>query len=134
MKLVISDPKTGKAYQKEISDEEAQIFIGKKIGDEVDLSPIGLSGYVAVIRGGTDKDGFPMRPDVHGTGRKSVLIGSGPGIRKKSLKYKGERRRKTVRGNTVAEDIAQLNLKIVKEGKQKLEEIFGGGEGEAQAS
>lgn len=134
MKLVISDPNTGKAYQKEISDEEAQLFFGKKIGDEVDLSPIGLSGYVAVIRGGTDKDGFPMRKDVHGTGRKSVLIGSGPGIRKKNLKYKGERRRKTVRGNTVAEDIAQLNLKIVKYGERALEEIFGGGEGEAQAS
>ncbi len=135
MKLVISDPKTGKAYQKEISDEEAEIFFGKKIGEEVDLSPIGLNGYVAVIRGGTDRDGFPMRADVHGTGRKSVLIGSGPGIRKKRLKYKGERRRKTVRGNTVAADIAQLNLKIVKEGAKKLEEIFGGGEeGEAQAS
>ena len=133
MKIVISDPKTGRAYQRELSDEEARLFYGKKIGEEVDLSPIGLSGYVAVIRGGTDRDGFPMRKDVHGTGRKAVLIGSGPGIRKKSLKYKGERRRKTVRGNTVAEDIAQLNLKIVKYGEKKLEEIFGVSEGEAQA-
>jgi len=133
MKIVISDPKTGRAYQKEISDEEAQIFYRKRIGEEVDLTPIGLPGYVAVIRGGTDKDGFPMRKDVHGTGRKAVLIGSGPGIKKKNLKYKGERRRKTVRGNTVAEDIAQLNIKIVKYGEKKLEEIFGAGEGEAQA-
>jgi len=133
MKLVISDPKTGKAYQKEISDAEAEALYGKKIGDEVDLSPFGLSGYVAIIRGGTDNAGFPMRPDVHGTGHKKVLIGSGVGISKKSLKYKGERRRKTVRGNTVAEDIAQLNLKIVKYGNKPLEEIFGG-EGEAQAS
>ncbi len=133
MKLVISDPKTGKAYQKEISDQDAQLFFGKKIGEVVDLSPLGLAGYKAEIRGGTDKDGFPMRKDVHGTGRKSVLIGSGPGIRKRSLKYKGERRRKTVRGNVVAEDIAQLNLKIVEHGQKPLEEIFGG-EGEAQAS
>lgn len=133
MKIVISDPKTGRAYQKEVSDEEAQIFYRKRIGEEVDLTPVGLPGYVAVIRGGTDKDGFPMRSDVHGTGRKAVLIGSGPGIRKRNLKYRGERRRKTVRGNTVAEDIAQLNIKIVKYGEKKLEEIFGVSEGEAQA-
>ncbi len=131
MKLVISDPKTGKAYQKELSEEEAQMFYGKKIGDKIDLSPIGLKGYVVEIRGGTDKDGFPMRPDVHGVGRKRVLISSGPGVRK--LK-KGERRRKTVRGNTVAEDIAQLNVKVVEYGERPLEEILGGKEeGEAQA-
>jgi len=132
MKIIISDPKTGRAYQKEINDDEAQPFYRKTIGDEVDLSPMGLTGYVASIQGGTDKDGFPMRKDVHGTGRKAVLIGSGQGIKRKRLKYKGERRRKTVRGNTVAEDIAQLNIKIVKYGDKEMGEIFGVGEGEAK--
>ncbi len=130
MKLVISDPKTGKAYQKELSEEESQMFYGRKIGDEIDLSPIGLTGYVVKITGGTDRDGFPMRPDVHGTGRKRVLLSAGPGVR--GLK-KGERKRKTVRGNVVAEDIAQLNVKVIKYGEKPLEEIFGAKEGEAEA-
>ena len=133
MKLVISVPKTGKAFQKEISDEEAKMFYGLKIGDVVDLSPLGFKGYKAKITGGTDKDGFPMRPDVHGTGRKKVLLSKGPGVRK--LK-KGERVRKTVRGNVVAEDIEQLNLVIVEEGETPIEELMGGGKeesGEAQA-
>lgn len=134
MKIVISDPKTGKAYQKELDNEGAQLFYRKRIGEEVDLTPIGLAGYVAVVRGGTDKDGFPMRQDVHGVGRKSILIGSGPGLKKKNMKYKGERRRKTVRGDTVAEDVAQLNIKIVKYGEKKLEEIFGADEGASEAS
>ncbi len=124
MKLVISDPKTGKAFQREIG-EEASMFYGLKIGDEVDLSPIGLTGYKAKITGGTDRDGFPMRPDVHGTGRKKVLLSGGPGVRR--LK-KGERVRKTVRGNTVAEDIEQLNLVITTHGEKPLEELIGGGE------
>ena len=133
MKLVISVPKTGKAFQKEISDEEAKMFYGLKIGDVVDLSPLGFKGYKAKITGGTDKDGFPMRPDVHGTGRKKVLLSRGPGVRK--LK-KGERIRKTVRGNVVAEDIEQLNLVIVEEGETPIEELMGSGKeesGEAQA-
>ncbi len=130
MKLVISVPRTGRAFQKEISEEEARMFYGLKIGDVVDLSPLGLKGYKAKITGGTDKDGFPMRPDVHGTGRKRVLLSGGPGVR--GLK-KGERVRKTVRGNVVAEDIEQLNLVIVEEGETPVEELMGGGEGEAEA-
>ncbi len=131
MKLVISVPKTGRAFQKEIGEEEARMFYGLKIGDEVDLSPLGLKGYRARITGGTDKDGFPMRPDVHGTGRKKVLLSGGPGVRK--LK-KGERVRKTVRGNTVAEDIEQLNLVIVKEGETPIEELLGGSPEEGGSS
>ncbi len=125
MKIVISVPRLGKAVQKEISDDEASIFIGRKIGDIVDLTPIGLEGYKVKITGGTDKDGFPMRPDVHGTGRKRVLLSKGPGVR--GLK-KGQRIRKTVRGNTVAEDIEQLNVVIVEEGNPPAEELVGGGE------
>lgn len=129
MKLVISDPKTGKAYQKELDEKDAQMFYGKRIGDEVDISPIGFHGYVVKIRGGTDKDGFPMRPGIHGTGRKRVLIGSGPGVDERKLE-KGIKVRKTVRGDTVDADIAQLNVVVVKYGEKPLEEYFGGAGGE----
>jgi len=120
-KLVISNPKNGIARQVEISGEEAEKLIGKRIGEEIPASELGLNlteifgeeipGDVKLkITGGTDKDGFPMRPDVHGPRRVKILVSKGPGFRPKE---KGERRKKTVRGNTISPEIVQINLKLV---------------------
>jgi len=122
MKVVISEPKTGKSYQIEIDEKKSKALYGSKINEEVDGAIIGLTGYKLEVRGGTDKDGFPMRKDVYGTERKRILIASGPGFRKKT---KGERKRKGVRGNTISEFIEQINLKITKQGQKKIEEIIG---------
>ncbi len=119
MNIVISDPKEGKAYSKKT--EEA-LFVGRKIGETVTLDAIGLKGYKAVITGGSDKDGFPMKPSLEGQARKKLLMKKGIGIRSKR---KGERQRKRVRGNTVGQDIHQLNLKITGYGKEKLSKILG---------
>ncbi|MEM0359832.1 MAG: 30S ribosomal protein S6e [Candidatus Diapherotrites archaeon] len=118
MNIVLSDPKSGKAYSKKI---ESVAFMGKKLGETVSLETIGLKGYKAIITGGSDKDGFPMKPSVEGQSRKKILMSKGIGI--KGLK-KGEKRRKRVRGNTVAKDIHQLNLKITEYGPESLAEIF----------
>ncbi|AIU69622.1 30S ribosomal protein S6 [Thermococcus eurythermalis] len=121
-KLVISNPKTGIAKQVEISGGEAEILVGKRIGDEVSAKELGLNlreifGDESIpedaklrITGGTDKDGFPMRPDVHGPRRVKILLSKGPGFRPRE---KGERRKKTVHGNTISPNIVQVNLKIV---------------------
>ena len=120
-KLVISNPKTGIARQVEISGEEAEKLIGKRIGEEIPASELGLNlteifgeeipGNVKLrITGGTDKDGFAMRPDVHGPRRVKILVSKGPGFRPKE---KGERRKKTVRGNTISPEIVQINMKLV---------------------
>ena len=118
-KFVVSDPKTRKAWQIE---RNAEFLYGKKIGDKFDGSLIGLPGYVLEITGGTDKDGFPMRPDLEGTARKRLLLSSGPGY---IPRKKGVRKRKTVRGNTIAEDIAQINCKVIAYGDKPLEELLG---------
>ncbi|RLF90487.1 30S ribosomal protein S6e [Thermococci archaeon] len=123
IKLVISDPSSGKAHQFELKDEKARIFLGKKIGDTVDLTPIGFPGYKVKITGGSDKDGFPMRKDVQGTGRRRILLSSGPGYRPRE---KGIRKRKTVRGNTISEEIVQVNVKVIESGEKSLEELRGG--------
>jgi len=67
MKIVIAEPKTGKSYQTEIDDNKSKPLYGIRIGKEIDGSLVGLIGYKLVVTGGTDKDGFPMRTDVHGT-------------------------------------------------------------------
>jgi len=120
-KIVISDPKTKKSYQVAISQDKAYSLIGKKIGDKFDGSLLGLSGYELEIRGGTDKDGFPMIPSIQGPGRKKVLLSNPPGFRPR---LKGQRKRKTVRGNTISADIAQINTKIIKYGPKPIEEII----------
>jgi small subunit ribosomal protein S6e len=120
-KLVLSNPKNGIAKQIEIKDEVAEKFIGKKIGDEIPVSELGInlseifgeeipSNARIKIKGGTDKDGFPMRPDVHGPRRVKILLSKGPGFRPKE---KGERRKKTVRGNTISPEIVQINAVLV---------------------
>ena len=121
IKFVISDPKTRKSYQLEVEPTKALTLIGKKIGEEFNGDLIGLGGYTLKITGGSDKDGFPMHPDVTGPGRKKILLSSPPGFHPK---MKGERRRKLIRGNTVSEDISQINVKVEKSGENALEQMF----------
>ncbi|MEM5794569.1 MAG: 30S ribosomal protein S6e [Candidatus Aenigmatarchaeota archaeon] len=120
-KFVVADPETRKTYQVEVEKNKALGLIGKKIGDEFNGEILGLIGYTLKITGGTDKDGFPMHPDVKGMGRKKVLLSSPPCFHPTK---KGERRRKTVRGNTISEDIVQINCKIVKRGEKPVEELI----------
>ncbi|RLI28329.1 MAG: 30S ribosomal protein S6e [Candidatus Hecatellales archaeon] len=123
-KLVVSDPKTGRSRNFEVEGPRAVPLIGKRIGETVDGSIIDLPGVKLQITGGTDKDGFPMRWDVHGGVKTRVILSRGPGFHPKR---EGERRRKTVRGDTITEDIMQVNLKVV-EGSLPLEEKKEGGE------
>lgn len=126
-KVVINDPKTGKSYQKVIDDKKLKTLVGLRIGDEFDAGLIDLPGYRLKITGGSDRDGFPMRPGVHTTARIKILASGGVGY---NPPEKGVKRRKSVRGEIIDMDIAQINAIVVKEGKQKLEEIFGKGGGE----
>ncbi len=120
-KLVISNPRSGKARQVEVEGEIAEKLIGRRIGDEIPISELKLNlskifgeeipGDARLkIRGGTDKDGFPMRPDVHGPRRVRILVSRGPGFRPKE---KGERRKKTVRGNIISPEVVQINAVLV---------------------
>ena len=120
-KVVISDTKTGKSYQQDIKDEKAKRFKGKKIGDVVDGSVVGLNGYSLEITGGSDRDGFPMKKGVHGTSRVNILTSGGVGYRGK----KDSRKRKRVRGEIIDKDIIQINLKVNKFGKKSIEELLG---------
>lgn len=107
-KLVVSDPTTKKVESKEVKDTEARLFLGKKLGEVVDASPLGLGAVM--LTGGSDRAGFPMRSDVLGGGKNYVLMTDGTGFHSTE---EGVKKRKLVRGNTVTEEIYQLNLKKV---------------------
>jgi small subunit ribosomal protein S6e len=117
-KLTIGNPKNGKSYKREVKDQEAKGFIGKKIGDTIKGDLFSMPGFEFTITGGSDYCGFPMRKDVLGTGRKKILAVGGVGLKKKA---KGIRQRKTVCGNTIHDKISQINLLVTVEGKTPLE-------------
>ncbi|MFH1285326.1 MAG: 30S ribosomal protein S6e [Candidatus Micrarchaeota archaeon] len=121
MRIVISDPKTGKSYQAELPAEKESSLVGLKIGDAMEGALVGAAGYKMQITGGSDKEGFPMRSDVSGTRRIRILIAGKPGFR---AKEHGIRKRKAVRGNVVSDAIAQLNTIITEAGATPLEQIF----------
>ena len=110
-KIVISDPKTGKSEALEVKEAAAQALLGRKIGEVVDGSVIGYSGRVK-ITGGSDRAGFPMRGDVLGGGKNYVLLTRGIGFRSK---VEGLKKRKLARGNTVSEEIFQINATKVED-------------------
>jgi small subunit ribosomal protein S6e len=121
MKIVMSDPKTGKSYQKELDKETEARFYNKKIGEEFNGELIDLQGYRFKITGGSDKSGFPMRPEIRGRRRKRILLSTSIGFK---ANRKGLRKKKSVRGHTISEETAQVNTKIVKYGAAKLDELF----------
>jgi small subunit ribosomal protein S6e len=108
-KLVISDDK-GKSLSQELRDRAAQPLLGSKIGDTLDSSVIGLTQGKFRITGGSDKSGTPMRQDIHGGVKKYVLLSRGVGMQNAG---EGTRIRKLIRGNTVTEEIYQLNCRLM---------------------
>ena len=128
-KFVIAEK--GKCYQIEKDQKDCETIIGLKIKNTFSGDIIGLEGYELQITGGTDKDGFPMKPDVQGAVKKGMLLKKSTGFsgrkkrRKKLVKIKGLRRRKTVRGNTIDSSITQINCRVVKTGNKGLDELIG---------
>ena len=119
-KFVISDPQTKKSFQKEVDQSQAVGLMGKKIGDEISGDILGLAGYSVQLTGGSDNDGFPMHPKLKGPGRKRMLLTTPPGFHPE---MKGLRKRKMVHGDTISDDIVQINCKVVKKGDKPLEEL-----------
>ena len=66
-----------------------------------------------------------MKRDVPGPRRIRSLLSGGVGFKPTR---KGQRRRKTVRGNTLSDDIVQVNTIVVKKGKKSITEILEGSE------
>lgn len=114
-KLNISDKK-GKTITKEVKEKDANPFLGLQVGTELDAALIGEAGKLQ-ITGGSDKSGVPLRADIHGGARKYILLSKGVGLKNAE---KGQRIRKLIRGNTITEEVYQINCLL--DGELKVEE------------
>jgi small subunit ribosomal protein S6e len=134
----------GRSYNMTVSGNNLSQFLGKKIGDVVDGIFVGegeltLAGYKLEVTGGSDKTGTPMRSDLSGGVRQSVLVTQSTGFKghslvhktkggeKKRFRYKpdGMRKRRYFRGNTINQDTRQINLKVVEAANKSLADILG---------
>lgn len=118
--LIISDPETGTSQKVELEDARMTPLIGRRIGEVLDGSVANLPGHRIQLTGGCDKDGIPMRPDVHGGVKARVVLSGGVGYKPKN---RGERRRVTVRGNIVTADTTFLNFKVVEKPKGSAKRV-----------
>jgi small subunit ribosomal protein S6e len=109
-KVIVSDPLSGASKVVELEEARASPFIGRKVGETLDGAVVDLPAHKIQVTGGSDKDGVPMRSNVHGGVRRAIILTGGTGFKPER---KGERRRKVVRGDIITDEIAQLNVKIV---------------------
>ncbi|MFC4990227.1 30S ribosomal protein S6e [Saliphagus infecundisoli] len=126
--VVVGDPESGTSYQLEAEDQDANRFLGRSIGEEVEGDSVGLDGYTLEITGGSDEAGRPLNDSVAGATLREVLMTG------RQTGYKpsrdGERRRITVRGREVSDAVAQVNAAIVDRGETDVEELLGLEDGE----
>ena len=62
-----------------------------------------------------------MRQDIPGSSRRRLLLSKGIGFKPREL---GKRKKKSVRGNTINQEIVQVNMKVMKPGAKPIEEII----------
>ncbi|MDD2626444.1 MAG: 30S ribosomal protein S6e [Candidatus Methanomethylophilus sp.] len=120
-KAIVNDVKTGKSYNVAITGHYANSLDGKNIGEIVDGIFVGLPGYKLKITGGSDKTGTPMRADMPGKKRRSVLLADGLGFHEK---YPGERKRVATRGSAISSEIVQINMIVTEYGPKSIAECI----------
>ncbi len=129
-KIVVSDPKTGRAFNVDASGGAAGSIVGKRIGDEFDAGMLGLAGYKILITGASDRTGTTAKKGLPGAGRKKLLLSGGIGFHPK---MDGERRRKMIRSNEITQDFVQINARVTAYGEKPLDELFPNVAGEKKA-
>merc|ERR1712025_1341965 len=117
MKLNIACPETGCQKCIEIEDDRIlRNFYDKRISQEIAGHILGaeFEGYRFRISGGNDKQGFPMLQGVLTDDRVRLLLVKGSKCYRQ--RRTGERKRKSVRGCIVNQDLSVLNLVVIKRG------------------
>ncbi len=110
----------GKTYKVET---ESEVLVGKKIGDKIKGEDVdaNLKNYELEITGTSDLSGIPGFKGLEGFGYHRRLLTRGPGMKDTR---KGIRLRKTNRGEEISLKTHQINIKVLKEGGKKFEELI----------
>merc|ERR1711865_1231494 len=97
-----------------------KLFYDKRMATEVAGDCLGdeFKGYIFKITGGNDKQGFPMKQGVLCNNRVKLLFKKGMSCFRE--RRKGCRKRKSVRGCIIGQDIAVMALVMVKKGPEEI--------------
>jgi small subunit ribosomal protein S6e len=121
MKLNVSYPTTGAQKTFEVVDDHIlRVFYEKRMGAEVEADHLGdeWKGYILRIAGGNDKQGFPMKQGVLTNTRVRLLLKKGHSCYRP--RRTGERKRKSVRGCIVDQNLSALALIVIRKGEKEI--------------
>jgi small subunit ribosomal protein S6e len=119
--LNVSFPSTGAQKTFEVVDDhKLRLFYEKRIGAEIEADTLGdeWKGYILRVAGGNDKQGFPMKQGVLVNTRVRLLLKKGHSCYRP--RRTGERKRKSVRGCIVDQNLSALALIVVRKGEQEI--------------
>ena len=111
----------GRTFKLEAENES---LIRMKIGEKLngDLINADLAGYSLEITGTSDIAGFPgIKGQVGMQLRRILLTRDDKGMNQ--TKPVGLRLKKTVRGEEISDKTMQINMKVLKEGAKKFDEV-----------
>jgi len=123
--MVVSIRAEKRAQTVQLTPQQFSLIVGRRIGETFDGSAFGFKGVDLKVTGGTDVDGFPMRPDVSGQRKARILLTEGIGFhprekppskskkKRNRRRVKGMRKSVIVRGNMIGEEISQVNVVTV---------------------
>lgn len=117
----VSFPATGAQKTFEVMDDhKLRHFYDKRMGAEITADHLGdeWKGYIFKIAGGNDKQGFPMKQGVLTNTRVRLLLKKGHSCYRP--RRTGERKRKSVRGCIVDQNLSALALIVVKKGEKDI--------------
>ena len=127
MKINIAYPRNGTTKQFEVNDDHVRRgnLFDHRLGNEVEGALFGpeFEGYTFKLQGGSDKQGFPMVQGVLANARVALLLKRGAIGFNTFRGRSGERRRKSIRGCILGQDIALINMTIVKVGAKPIEGV-----------
>jgi small subunit ribosomal protein S6e len=124
VKLNIAYPEYRSQQIIEVDDEKKlRVFQDRRISEEVPGDSLGddFKGYVFKITGGHDKQGFGMKQGVLLNHRTRLLLDGSTGHYRP--KRDGARKRKSVRGCVVGNDLSCINLVIVRRGPADIPKL-----------
>merc|ERR1719231_1479934 len=124
MKFNIADPHTGAQKTMAVDDEKRlRLVIDKRISQEVNGAIFGdqFQDYTFKITGGIDRQGFPMKQGILVPDRVRLLLNENSGGF--TMKKKGDRKRRSVRGCIVSREISVVNLIVAKRGKEPIPDL-----------